>query len=125
MRALPTLLLVLCSSLRVHADADWNQMVKEHHLKNGMKWLIVERHQAPVFTGYIRVKAGGADEQPGYTGLAHLFEHLAFKGTPVLGTTNFVEEKKLLAQIAETGERLATLERRNQENSEDAQKLKQ
>jgi predicted Zn-dependent peptidase len=116
MKTLPVVLSVLLAAPGAQAESDLRQIVKEHRLKNGMKWLIVERHQAPVFTGYIRVKAGGADEQPGYTGLAHLFEHLAFKGTPVLGTSNFDQEKKLLREIAEVGAQLAGVarERRGQ-----------
>jgi predicted Zn-dependent peptidase len=106
------------------AQMDLRPLVKEHVLKNGMTWLVVERHQAPVFTGFIRVKVGGADEEPGYTGLAHLFEHMAFKGTPVLGTSDFEAEKGLLAKIAEVGDRLAALERAGQRNSEEASRLR-
>ncbi len=90
------------------ADSD----VHEIRLKNGMVWLVVERPQAPVFTGFVRVKVGGLDEEQGSTGLAHLFEHMAFKGTPVLGTKDFEAEKKLLDQIAVTGDQLATLSAR-------------
>lgn len=107
------------------AEVDLRALVKEHKLKNGMVWLIVERNQAPVFTGFIRVKVGGADEQPGYTGLAHLFEHMAFKGTPVLGAQDFNQEKKLLEQIAETGDRLASLERAGKDQTDEAKALRQ
>lgn len=107
------------------ASAELASLVREHRLANGMTWLIVERHQAPVFTGFIRVRAGGADEEPGHTGLAHLFEHMAFKGTPVLGTTDFEAERKLLDQIAEVGDRLAALERRGQGEGDDAKGLRQ
>lgn len=89
------------------AEAD----VKEVKLKNGMVWLIVERPQAPVFSGFVRVKVGGLDEEVGHTGLAHLFEHMAFKGTPMLGTKDFEKEKPLLDKIAVIGDRIAELER--------------
>jgi predicted Zn-dependent peptidase len=89
-----------------------------------MKWLIVERHQAPVFTGFVRVKVGGLDERPGITGLAHLFEHMAFKGTPVLGTTDFEKEKALLARIGEVGDALAALVRKGQADTEAGKELK-
>ena len=102
------------------AEADLRQSVQELKLSNGMTWLIVERHQAPVFTGYLRVKVGGADETPGATGLAHLFEHMAFKGTPVFGTSDFAAEQKLLAGIAQVGDRLAGLERAGQGSSPEA-----
>ncbi len=107
------------------AQTDLESQVKEVTLGNGMKWLIVERHQAPVFTGFIRVKVGGADEQPGITGLAHLFEHMAFKGTPVLGTANFEKEKELLREIARVGDALAALERAGKGDTEPAKKLRQ
>lgn len=107
------------------AEVDLKALVKEHKLKNGMVWLIVERNQAPVFTGFVRVKVGGADEQPGYTGLAHLFEHMAFKGTPVLGAKDFPAEKKLLEQIAQAGDRLASLERANKDQTDEAKALRQ
>ncbi len=56
--------------------------VKEVRLRNGMKFLLVSRGEAPIFTAYIRFNVGGADEEPGKTGLAHFLEHMAFKGSP-------------------------------------------
>ena len=67
--------LSLCALLAasVAGAADLKAAVKEHRLSNGMLWLVIERPQAPVFTGFIRLRVGGADEAPGETGLAHLF----------------------------------------------------
>ncbi len=120
-----TLSVGLLSSFPALAEVDLRTLVREHRLKNGMTWLIVERPHAPVFTGFVRVKVGGADEEPGYTGLAHLFEHMAFKGTQVLGTTDFKKEQGLLRQIGQVGDRLAQLERSNRGQSDEAQKLRQ
>jgi predicted Zn-dependent peptidase len=103
---------------------DLKTIVKEHRLANGMLWLVVERPQAPVFTGFIRVRVGGSDEEPGATGLAHLFEHMAFKGTPMLGTTDFEAEKKLLAEIARAGDAVAMLQRSGRGASPEAVALK-
>ncbi len=125
MRTSNLIVLALLLSAEASAAFDLRAMVKEHTLKNGMKWLIVERHQAPVFTGMIRVRVGGADEEPGYTGLAHLFEHMAFKGTPVLGTSDFEAEKKLLVQIAQVGDQLAGLERAGKGESAEAKALRE
>ena len=50
-------------------------------LDNGMRFLLVKRGVAPVFAANLRFKVGSADDPGGETGLAHLFEHLAFKGT--------------------------------------------
>jgi predicted Zn-dependent peptidase len=98
--------------------------VHELKLKNGMVWLVVERPQAPVFTGFVRVRVGGLDEEVGYTGLAHLFEHMAFKGTPSLGTKDFEREKKLLDQIARLGDQVAALERAGKGKSGEAEKAR-
>jgi predicted Zn-dependent peptidase len=116
-------LLAVLFALPAAASVDLRGLVKEYQLANGMKWLIVERPQAPVFTGYVRLKVGGMDEEPGYTGLAHLFEHMAFKGTPVLGTSDFEKEKKLLDRIAQVGDTLARLKRAGQASTPEAQAL--
>ena len=73
--------------------------VKEYTLKNGMKVLVLERFFAPVVSLYIRFKVGAVDEAEGETGTAHLLEHMLFKGTETLGTTNYAEEKKILKAL--------------------------
>lgn len=75
--------------------------VREIQLDNGLKVLLVPRGQAPVFSGLIKFNVGGVDEVPGITGLAHLFEHMAFKGTTVIGTKNYAGEKEVLDAIDE------------------------
>ncbi|NIP42902.1 MAG: insulinase family protein, partial [candidate division Zixibacteria bacterium] len=71
--------------------------VKEHVLDNGMKILVVENHDAPVFSTIIRVKVGAVDERPGQTGLSHFLEHMMFKGTKIFGTTDYKAEENLMA----------------------------
>ena len=73
--------------------------VIEHRLENGMLFLLVPRTQAPVFTGTIMVKVGGVDEPDGKTGMSHMFEHMAFKGTPWIGTKDYEGERQLLERI--------------------------
>lgn len=68
-------------------------------LANGMTFLIYPNHRAPVFAGVIRFDVGGKNETPGMTGIAHMFEHMAFKGTQKIGTTNWVAEKAALAKV--------------------------
>src|SRR5512139_2205371 len=63
--------------------------VVEKTLSNGMRLLLVERHDEPVVSGGWVAHVGSANERPGMTGIAHLFEHMMFKGTPTIGTTNF------------------------------------
>jgi predicted Zn-dependent peptidase len=72
------------------------KQVKEFALPNGLKFIVVERHNAPVFSFQTLVNAGGADEQVGQTGIAHMMEHMAFKGTAVVGTKDWAKEKPLL-----------------------------
>ncbi len=76
-------------------------------LPNGFRFLFVPRPGTGVFAGNLRVKVGGADEEPGATGVAHLFEHMAFKGTAFLGTTDFEAESVALVRVHDTGAALA------------------
>ncbi|MCB2229192.1 insulinase family protein [bacterium] len=73
-----------------------NQVV-EHTLNNGLKVLIVPRHEAPVASFVTWSNVGSVDDPKGYTGLAHMFEHMAFKGTTTLGTKDIDAELKAIA----------------------------
>jgi predicted Zn-dependent peptidase len=73
--------------------------VTEFRLDNGMKFLVLERHKAPVVSFLIYADVGGADEPNGQTGVAHYLEHLAFKGTKQIGTENYQAEEPLLKQL--------------------------
>jgi len=75
-------------------------------MKNGIRVLIMERRFSPTASFYIRFRAGASDEQDGKTGLAHLLEHMMFKGTTTLGAINPGRERKLLREIGKTGELL-------------------
>ncbi len=68
-------------------------------LPNGLTLLLCERPEAPVFSFYTMVNAGSADDPGGDSGLAHMFEHMAFKGTDQIGTTNYPEEKVALEKV--------------------------
>jgi len=70
-----------------------------HKLANGWTFLIVERPEAPVFSFCTIADVGSAQEVPGITGLAHMFEHMAFKGGPTIGTRDWENEKKALAAL--------------------------
>ncbi len=102
-QVLLALLLTLVSLLPAGAQR-LDEKVVEHTLKNGMKFLFVERHQAPVFAANIAFRVGGVDEQVGATGLAHMFEHMAFKGTRVIGTRDYRKERPLLAAMDRVAE---------------------
>ena len=104
------LLFIICLFLFFKADVfsqNIEDKVVEYTLANGMKFLLMQRGNAPVFTGYIVFKAGSVDENAGETGLAHLFEHMAFKGTDAIGTVDYEKEKPLIAKINSTGAALS------------------
>ena len=68
-------------------------------LPNGLTLVLCERPEAPVFSFYTMINAGSADDPGGDSGLAHLFEHMAFKGTDQIGTTNYPQEKLALGKV--------------------------
>lgn len=72
------------------------RQVTEFRLDNGMKFIVLERSRAPVVSFLIHADVGGANEPDGKTGVAHYLEHLAFKGTPKIGTKDYTAEKPLL-----------------------------
>ncbi len=81
---------------------EFEQKVTEFTLDNGLTFIVVERPVAPVVSFVTFVDVGGADEPVGHTGIAHIFEHMAFKGTHYIGTNNWEEEKKVLAKLDRT-----------------------
>ena len=100
--------------------------VQEFTLDNGLKVLLMERHQSPTVSLYMRIKVGSVDEESGNTGVAHLLEHMLFKGTKTLGTTNYSEEKRILEEIDRVGELLdAELKRSGAAPSKRVTELKQ
>lgn len=68
----------------------------ERRLSNGMKLLLVERHDEPIVSGGWVAHVGSSNERPGITGIAHLFEHMMFKGTPHIGTKNFEKDVEII-----------------------------
>ena len=72
--------------------------VVERTLPNGFRVLLVERPDDPTIAGGWVVHVGSANERPGITGIAHLFEHMMFKGTPTLGTKDYKKDLKIIAE---------------------------
>ena len=85
--------------------------VIEHKLANGMTVLMVERHQAPIVSINMTFGVGGVNEQVGLTGLAHLYEHMAFKGTRTIGTRDPQREQAVLDELTMVGDELDRRER--------------
>jgi predicted Zn-dependent peptidase len=84
-----------------------NLKVIERTLKNGMTVLMVERHEAPTVALYMQFKVGSVDDPAGKSGIAHMLEHMMFKGTQTFGTTNYKAEVPIMAKIDETYGELA------------------
>ena len=91
------LLLVTFAAAQDLASFEKRTTVKK--LANGLTVVICERPEAPVFSFFTHVDAGSVQDPMGKTGLAHMFEHMAFKGTDTIGTTNYPEEKVALAKV--------------------------
>ncbi|MCS7026436.1 MAG: insulinase family protein [Bryobacteraceae bacterium] len=78
---------------------EFEKNVTEFTLANGLHFIVLKRTQAPVVSMVTHVNVGSANDPAGMTGLAHMFEHMAFKGTDTFGTKNWPEEKKALEEI--------------------------
>jgi predicted Zn-dependent peptidase len=79
----------------------FEQRITTKVLPNGLTLLICERHEAPVFSYSTYIDAGDVDDPTGESGLAHMFEHLAFKGTTEIGTKDYSGEKVALEKVEE------------------------
>jgi predicted Zn-dependent peptidase len=87
--------------------------VREHTLKNGLRLLMVERHEAPIVSSHIVFNVGSVDERPGLTGVSHILEHMMFKGTTTIQTTSYAAEIPLMDKMDQVYSELrARLERR-------------
>lgn len=79
----------------------FEERVTEFTLHNGLHFIIVERNVAPVAHFFTLVDVGAVDEPYGKTGIAHIFEHMVFKGSKTIGTTNYDEEIVYINQMDE------------------------
>src|SRR5271170_5497991 len=93
------LLALLPGLLCAQSLQEFEKKVTEFTLPNGMRFLIIERHEAPVVSFHTYVNVGSVDDPSGESGIAHMFEHMAFKGTPTIGSKNWAKEKAALAAI--------------------------
>ena len=93
--------LIVAAGMAAHAQdlAGFEKRTTVKVLPNGLTLLVCERPEAPVFSFFTEVDAGSADDPQGASGLAHMFEHMAFKGSTEIGTTNWPAEKVALAKV--------------------------
>src|SRR5215469_12607767 len=101
----------------------FEQRITTKVLPNGLTILICERPEAPVFSYTTFIDAGDVNDPSGESGLAHMFEHLAFKGTSEIGTKDYAAEKVALDKV-ETANTALESEKRNPMGS-DPNKVKE
>ena len=73
--------------------------VVRHVLANGMTFLFLRKEGAPTVSFVTQFRAGAVDEWTGISGMAHLFEHMLFKGTPTLGTRDYTAEQRIFPRV--------------------------
>jgi predicted Zn-dependent peptidase len=89
----------MAGASRAQDIASFEKRITVKVLPNGLTLIVYERPEAPVFSFYTLVNAGSVNDPQGESGLAHMFEHIAFKGTDQIGTTNYPAEKIALAKV--------------------------
>lgn len=95
------LLLTLLAFVSMITAAEIQLDVKEHFLPNGMKILMIQKPGVPRVVCHIYFKVGSINERPGITGLAHIHEHMMFKGTQMMGVTDFEKDSSIDKKIDE------------------------
>src|SRR6516164_9677371 len=116
--------LFLLPTLAVAQDlATFEKHATLNKLPNGLTVVIYERPEAPVFSFFTHVDVGSVQDPLNKTGLAHMFEHMAFKGTEKIGTTNYAAEKVALQKVEEAYS--IYLRERDKRLDRDESKLKQ
>ena len=118
------LLLFLAAICSAQDLASFEKRVTVKVLPNGLTAIVCQRPDtAPVFSFYTNVDAGSVQDPMGKTGLAHMFEHMAFKGTADIGTKDYPAEKAALEKVESAY--AAYLDERDKPVGRDEQKLKQ
>jgi len=114
---------VLCSLALGQDLASFEKRATVKKLANGLTVIICERPEAPVFSFFTHVDTGSVQDPMDKTGLAHMFEHMAFKGTDTIGTRDYADEKVALAKVEEAY--AAYIAERDKPVDRDERKLKQ
>ena len=92
-------LLALTLTTPALAQAELAEDVREYRLENGLRVIMVERGVAPVIDFNLTFDVGGVDEPPGLGGVAHMVEHMAFKGTRSIGPYDVAAEEAALVRL--------------------------
>ncbi len=96
---------------------DLNVNVQSFVLNNGMLFLVVERSATPQVACRLAIRAGSALEETGKTGIAHMLEHMLFKGTKNFGSLDHRKDQQLQEQIEAAYQVVLEEQRRRQPNT--------
>jgi predicted Zn-dependent peptidase len=92
-------LVLFAGTLKAQSFDGVKKQVRTHVLPNGMKFIVLERHDVPVAAFHVYADVGSANESYGITGISHILEHMAFKGTTTVGTKDSAAEAKVLDDL--------------------------
>jgi predicted Zn-dependent peptidase len=114
------LLMVLLANICLASSApvDIKLNVQEFQLENGMLFLVVERPAAPQVACRLAIRAGSALEESGKTGIAHMLEHMMFKGTKNFGTVDVARDQQLQKQIEDAYQTILSEKQKRDPNPE-------
>ena len=93
------MMVALCALAPAQDLVSFEKRITLKKLDNGLTVIICERPEAPVFSFNTHVDVGSVQDPMGQTGMAHMFEHMAFKGTDTIGTSDYAAEKMALAKV--------------------------
>ena len=94
-----TLAVLALAPVRAQDLKSFEQKITTKVLPNGLTIIICYRPDAPVFAYNTFIDAGAVNDPSGESGLAHMFKHLAFKGTSQIGTKDYAAEKVALEKV--------------------------
>jgi predicted Zn-dependent peptidase len=101
------------------------QSIRKVQFENGLKLIMMKNTTSPTLALYAKFKVGSVDETKEIAGTAHLLEHMLFKGTENVGTTNFAEEKKFHILLKATGSELDKLRLQKRNYDDESKKIPQ
>ncbi len=111
MRLMLGILMLLGAGLASAQSTKMADVAREVTLDNGMRLVMVQRPGQPnIAAGWV-AHVGSANEQPGITGMSHLFEHMMFKGSPRIGTRDAELDAEIQAELDQVRSEMFALER--------------
>ena len=117
-------LVLLNLALAAQSFEGIKKQVRTHVLPNGMKFIVLERHDVPVASFHVYADVGSANESYGITGISHILEHMAFKGTTTIGTRDYAAESKVLEELDNVYDQMKREEAKSSPDKAKAAELK-